>query len=191
MDGLAAVEGFLTPLFALDWVRQDDQTISVDVEDPVFRNSSLRIKRNFDPRIVPDARIGDFDKKEHISRIRDERAEQFLKRFTYSYVGLWLGKVIDAHRILHTHNRRFSEPGNKKASETIHTAHMAAAGTRHLDNFSANQFEALVRWKDAGIQDALKLVPREELLGDRLRGHTQMILSLPGHVILRVRVNCI
>ena len=75
MDGLAAVEGYLTPVFALDWVRQDDQTISVDVEDPVFRNSSLRIKRNFDPRIVPDARIGDFDKKEHISRIRDERAE--------------------------------------------------------------------------------------------------------------------
>src|SRR5438093_4232287 len=110
---------------------------------------------------------------------------------THRNIGLRLGKVIDAHRILHTHNRRFPEPGNKKASETIHTAHMAAAGTRHLDNFSANQFEALVRWKDAGIQDALKLVPREELLGDRLRGHTQMILSLPGHVILRVRVNCI
>jgi hypothetical protein len=60
----------------------------------------------------------------------------------------------------------------KKASETIHTACMAAAGIGHLNNFSTNQFEPLIKWKDAGIQDAPKLVRREELLADRLGSHS-------------------
>ncbi len=43
MDGLAAVEGFLTPVFAFDWVRQDDQTISVVLRD---RRRSAKRKRD-------------------------------------------------------------------------------------------------------------------------------------------------
>ena len=43
MDGLAAVEGFLTPVFAFDWIRQDDQTISVVLRD---RRRSAKRKRD-------------------------------------------------------------------------------------------------------------------------------------------------
>jgi len=43
MDGLAAAEGFLTPVFAFDWVRQDDQTISVVLRD---RRRSAKRKRD-------------------------------------------------------------------------------------------------------------------------------------------------
>ena len=48
MDGLAAVEGFLTPVFAFDWVRQDDQTISVVLRDR--RRSAKRKRQRAAPR---------------------------------------------------------------------------------------------------------------------------------------------
>src|SRR5258707_346228 len=51
----------------------------------------------------------------------------------------------------------------------VYPAAVAASRMRHLDDFSPNQFEAAVWWKDARVLDTLKFFNREEFLSYRLR----------------------
>src|SRR5205085_7133550 len=96
-----------------------------------------------------------------------------------SHIRLRLGEVVQSDRTLNADDESSSGDLVEEKGEGINTRGVRTSDWRHLDNFSFDEFKAVIRVEDARLAHALEFVNRERVSGDFDR-HRFLLLFLLG-----------
>jgi hypothetical protein len=76
-------------------------------------------------------------------------------------IGLRFGVIIEANRILHTHNRYAGEFAVQKSVQPIHNPRMRWANWNLSNHLAVNQFDTVIFTENTGFDHALVVVGGE------------------------------